>query len=125
MALPTPTDAELTLLRILWSLGPSTVREVHVVHSTVRDVAYTTVLKLMQVMHDKGLVVRDTSQRSHIYTPVQSEKVVQGRLVNNLVNKAFGGDAAGLVMRALSDSPADADEIASIRSLLDQLEGER
>jgi predicted transcriptional regulator len=120
---PVPTDTELALLRILWAQGPSTVRAVYDVLSEERDMAYTTVLKMLQVMHDKGLVVRDTSQRSHVYTPVQSEDVVQGQLVTNLLDKAFGGDPGQLVLRALSGRPADADEIAAIRALLDDLEG--
>jgi predicted transcriptional regulator len=119
---PVPTDAELALLRILWSTGPATVRQVHEVLGQQRDVAYTTVLKMLQVMHDKGLVVRDTSQRSHIYTPVQSEDVVQGALVSDLLDKAFGGDPGQLVLRALSERPADAGEIAAIRQMLDALE---
>ena len=120
---PRPTDTELGLLRVLWVLGPSTVRQVHAAWEAERGhVAYTTVLKLLQVMHDKGLVLRDTSQRSHVYTPVHEEGVVQGSLVSDLVQKAFGGSAANLVMRALSVGQADAGELARIRALLDQLE---
>lgn len=123
MSDPRPTDTELALLRVLWALGPSTVREVHREWGRERgSVAYTTVLKLLQVMHDKGLVVRDTSQRSHVYTPVHDQQVVQGSLVTDLVNKAFSGSAAKLVLRALSDRPADSDELAQIRALLDRLE---
>lgn len=117
-----PTDAELALLRILWSRGPSTVREVFAVLTEERTTGYTTVLKTFQIMHGKGLVARDTSQRSHIYTPVFSETEVQGRLLDDIVEKAFGGSAGRLVLCALADKPADPDEIAAIRALLDQLE---
>ncbi|MEZ4238430.1 MAG: BlaI/MecI/CopY family transcriptional regulator [Myxococcota bacterium] len=119
-----PTDAELAILRELWALGPSTVRAVHASLEARqgRELAYTTVLKLLQVMHDKGLVVRDASQRSHVYTPTWSEGAIQGRLLDDLVDKAFGGSAGQLVLRALSDRAADPDEIAEIRSLLDKLE---
>jgi predicted transcriptional regulator len=122
-----PTDAELAILRVLWSLGPSTVRDVHseLEARQARDLAYTTVLKLLQVMHDKGLVVRDASQRSHVYTPTWSEDAIQGRLLDDLVDKAFGGSAGQLVLRALSDRAAGPEEISEIRALLDRLERER
>lgn len=116
-----PTDAELVLLRILWRIGPATVREVHRVLEEERDsdVAYTTVLKTLQIMHEKGLVLRDESQRSHIYTPVHSEQEVQGRLVLDLLDRAFGGSASRLVMRALSERPAEPEELDAIRKLID------
>lgn len=120
---PRPTDSELEILRILWARGPSTVRQVHGDLEVARDtqLAYTTVLKLLQVMHDKGLVVRDTSTRSHIYTPTHAEPEVTGALVDDLVRRAFDGSAARLVMHALSGSTPD-EEIAEIRALLDQIE---
>jgi predicted transcriptional regulator len=119
-----PTDAELAILRVLWERGPSTVRDVHAAleEAQARDLAYTTVLKLLQVMHEKGLVSRDESQRSHVYTPTSSEGAIQGRLLSDLVDKAFRGSAGRLVLRALEERPADADEIAEIRALLDRLE---
>lgn len=117
-----PTDAELHLLRLLWSLGPSTVRAVHRALSSERNVGYTTVLKMLQVMHGKGLVVRDTSERSHVYTPVHSAEDVERTLVRDLLDKAFDGSASRLVQRALGDAPVDADEIARIRSMLDAWE---
>ncbi|MEQ1569991.1 MAG: BlaI/MecI/CopY family transcriptional regulator [Myxococcota bacterium] len=122
-----PTDAELAILRVLWELGPSTVRDVHTALELrqERELAYTTVLKLLQVMHDKGLVLRDESARSHVYTPTSSEGAVQDRLLGDLVDKAFGGSAGALVLRALSERPAGADELAEIRALLDQLERDR
>ncbi|MCO4746354.1 MAG: BlaI/MecI/CopY family transcriptional regulator [Proteobacteria bacterium] len=117
-----PTDTELEILRVLWASGPSTVRGVHDVLSQDRNLGYTTVLKMLQVMHEKGLVVRDTSQRSHIYTPVESEKTVQGSLIADLVDRAFSGSPSRLVMAALSERPADPEELAAIRALLDDLE---
>ena len=115
-----PTDAELALLAILWDRGPSTVRQVH--SALDSSAGYTTVLKTFQIMNDKGFVARDTSQRSHVYTPTWSQSQVQGRLVNDLVDKAFGGNTGRLVLRALEASPADPSEIAEIRALLDALE---
>jgi BlaI family penicillinase repressor len=116
-----PTEAEHQLLKILWKLGPSTVREVHRELEEQRDieVAYTTVLKMLQIMNEKGLVHRDESQRSHIYTPVHSEGEVQGRLVADLLDRAFGGSATRLVMRALAERPADLAELDQIRKLID------
>lgn len=116
-----PTDAELVLLRILWRTGPTTVREVHRALERERDseVAYTTVLKMLQIMHEKKLVLRDESQRSHVYTPVHSEGEVQGRLVADLLDRAFGGSASSLVMRALTERPADREELDEIRKLID------
>jgi BlaI family penicillinase repressor len=116
-----PTEAEHQLLKILWKLGPSTVREVHRELEDQRDseVAYTTVLKMLQIMNEKGLVHRDESQRSHIYTPVHSEGEVQGRLVADLLDRAFGGSATRLVMRALAERPADPEELDQIRKLID------
>ncbi|MEQ1501442.1 MAG: BlaI/MecI/CopY family transcriptional regulator [Myxococcota bacterium] len=120
-----PTDAELAILRVLWELGPSTVRGVHsaLEQRQARDLAYTTVLKLLQVMHEKGLVVRDESERSHVYTPTWSEHTIQNRLLGDLVDKAFGGSAGQLVLKALSERPTDPTELAEIRALLDRLEG--
>ena len=111
-----PTDAELAILRVLWSRGPSTVRQVHEALSRERETGYTTVLKFMQIMTEKGLVERDESERTHVY---------QARLtlVDNLLEKAFGGSASQLVIRALAAKPASADELAQIRRLLDELEG--
>lgn len=117
-----PTEAELNILGVLWRIGPSTVRQVLDELRTERDLGYTTVLKMLQVMHDKGLVARDTSQRSHVYRTVHSRTQVQGRLVDDLVSRAFGGSATRLVMRALAEHPTDAGELAEIRALLDRLE---
>jgi predicted transcriptional regulator len=117
-----PTDAELAILRALWSRGPSTVRQVHEVLSQDRETGYTTVLKLMQIMTEKGLVERDESERTHVYQARFTQEQTQQRLVSDLLEKAFGGSASQLVMRALATKPASADELAQIRRLLDELE---
>ena len=96
-----PTDAELGILRVLWTRGPSTVREV--AEAMGREGAYTTILKLMQIMTDKGLVKRDDSERSHVYKATSSEDQTQRQLVTDLLNKVFEGSAAKLVLRALAD----------------------
>ena len=118
-----PTDAELAILRVLWSRGPSTVRQVHELFSRDRETGYTTVLKLMQIMTEKGLVERDESERTHVYQARLTQEQTQQQLVDNLLEKAFGGSASQLVMRALAARPASADELAQIRRLLDELEG--
>ena len=120
MATPVPSNAELEILHVLWKHGPSTVREVHDALSRDRDVGYTTVLKTMQVMASKKLVTRDESERSHVYTATAEEKSVKRRLVSDLLDKAFEGSAAGLVMHALSGKRASKKEIAEIRKLLDE-----
>ena len=118
-----PTDAELAILRVLWSRGPSTVRQVHEALSRDRETGYTTVLKLMQIMTEKGLVERDESERTHVYQTRFTQEATQQRLVSDLLDKAFGGSASQLVMQALAAKPASADELAQIRRLLDELEG--
>jgi predicted transcriptional regulator len=117
------TDAELAILRVLWERGPSTVREVHEALSRERGTGYTTVLKLMQIMYDKGLVGRDESERAHVYCPLQSEEFAQRTMVTDLLDRAFGGSATRLVMQALTARRASPDELAEIRRLLDELEG--
>ena len=119
---PKPTDAELAILRILWQRGPSTVRQVHDEWSQQRPAGYTTVLKLMQIMFEKGLVLRDESDRTHIYRPAASEESTQRRLVADLLDRAFSGSAASLVMQALSSKQVSAEELAQIRALLDEAE---
>jgi BlaI family transcriptional regulator, penicillinase repressor len=121
---PRPTDAELSILRVLWSTGPATVRTVFEALQSERVVNYTTVLKLLQIMTDKGLVIRDESARSHVYAPAQAESETQGSLVRDLLDKAFAGSASRLVMRALEERPASADELAQLRALLARLERE-
>ena len=122
-AAPRPTDAELAILRVLWDRGPSTVREVHDALSSTQESGYTTVLKLLQIMTDKGLVVRDESQRAHVYEPRLSEQRTQRQLLGDLMDRAFGGSSAKLVMQALSGRKATTEELHDIRRLLDQLEG--
>ena len=118
-----PTDAELAILRVLWKRGPSTVRQVHEELNRIHQTVYTTVLKLMQIMTDKGLVRRDESQRAHIYHPVFAQEETQQRLVSDLIERAFGGSTTNLVMQALSTKKASPEEIAQIRQLLDDFEG--
>ncbi len=120
-----PSDGELAILRVLWDRGPSTVREVHAALSAGRDIGYTTVLKLMQIMVDKGLASRDESARSHVYQAAQAEEPTQACLLRDLMDKAFEGSAASLVLRALSDAPAGAGELEAIQAYLDRLRKER
>jgi predicted transcriptional regulator len=119
-----PTDAELAILSVLWERGPSTVRDVHDALSDVQATGYTTVLKLLQIMTEKGLVVRDETQRAHIYEARHSEQRTQRQLLADLVDRAFGGSPAKLVVQALSGRKTTADELTAIRELLDRMEGE-
>jgi predicted transcriptional regulator len=120
---PRPTDAELEILKVLWERGPSTVREIQGVLNGVRPTGYTTVLKFLQIMTEKGLVDRDASQRTHVYRTRRSEEQTQSQLVRELLGRAFDGSAAKLVMQALSTRKATAGELAEIRRMLDELEG--
>lgn len=119
---PLPTDAELAILNVLWRRGPSTVRDVFEALQEGPKSGYTTVLKLLQIMFEKGLVKRDESQRSHVYRAAASEEQTQKRLVGDLIERAFGGSAPALVMRALSVKPASLAELDAIRKLLDDAE---
>jgi len=120
-----PTDAELAILRVIWLRGPSTVRQVQEILSRKRETGYTTVLKLMQIMAEKGILERDESERTHVYQARLTQEQTQEQLVGDLLEKAFGGSASQLVMRALAAKPASADELVQIRQLLDELEGDR
>jgi predicted transcriptional regulator len=122
---PQPTNAELEILRVLWRRGPSTVREVHDALDPGREVGYTTVLKLLQIMADKRLVSRDASSRTHVYAAAVSEEATRRRLVRDLLDRAFGGSAFDLVLHALSTTPATDEELERIRALLDTLNGGR
>ena len=124
-ATPRPTDAELALLRVLWERGPSTVRDIHDEVTLTQAIGYTTVLKLLQIMTEKGLVVRDESQRAHIYTARYSEQKTQRQLLTDLMERAFGGSPSKLVMQALSSRKASAEELTAIRDVLERLEGEQ
>jgi BlaI family penicillinase repressor len=123
--LPRPTEAELELLQVLWQRGPSTVREIHEALSGEKDTGYTTTLKILQKMTDKGLVQRDESRRSHVYQAAWQAEQTQRQLVRSLLRRAFGGSAAKLVVQALSEEKASPDELAEIRTLLDRLEEEQ
>ena len=117
---PRPTDAELAILRVLWDHGPSTVRQVHEALAEARETGYTTTLKLMQIMAEKGIVTRDESERTHVYAARVSQGSTQRQLVSDLVDRAFGGSAAALVLQALSAHPASADELKEIQKLIEQ-----
>src|ERR1044071_7220537 len=116
-----PTDAELAILRVLWVRGPSTVRQV--AETMDREVGYTTVLKLLQIMTEKGLVARDESARTHIYSAAFTEDETRRQLVNDLVERAFDGSAAKLVLQALASKQATPEELEEIRRLLNKSRG--
>jgi predicted transcriptional regulator len=120
---PRPTPAELEILRVLWKHGPSTVRDVLERLEEQRPTGYTTVLKLLQIMTDKGLVERDETARAHVYAARLPEHATQQQLVRDLVDRAFGGSASNLVLHALSARKTSRAELARIRELLDRLEG--
>jgi BlaI family transcriptional regulator, penicillinase repressor len=115
-----PTEAELEILNILWAQGPSTVRDVH--NLLAKDTGYTTVLKQMQVMAEKGLLQRSEQFRSHVYEPRIAKQQTQQRLARNLLQRAFDGSAANLVLGALSSQKVSPAELAEIREMLDRFE---
>ncbi|NQT12500.1 MAG: BlaI/MecI/CopY family transcriptional regulator [Planctomycetes bacterium] len=121
---PRPTDSELEILQVLWERGPCTVRQVYEHVGKRRDTGYTTILKLMQIMAEKKLVVRDESNRSHIYSASREQEHTQRQLLSDLIARAFGGSANRLVMQALQAKEISPDEIHQIRGLLDDLEEE-
>ena len=116
--IPRPTDAELAILRVLWERGPSTVREVHEIVGVSRRLQYTTTLKLLQIMTEKGLTEREAEGRSHVYAASQPKEETQRRLVDDLLERAFGGSAATLVMQALAAKPASEAELGEIGRLI-------
>lgn len=118
-----PTDAELAILRVLWTRGPSTVREV--AEALGRGTGYTTVLKTLQIMTEKKLVVRDESERTHVYRPAYTEHQTQRHLVSDLISRAFEGSAAKLVLQALASGPTSPEELEEIRALLESQRGKR
>ena len=120
-----PTDAELAILRVLWDRGPSTVRQVFEVMSEERELGYTTVLKMLQIMHEKGLVQRDVTDRVHTFSTAQTQTQTQQTLLDDLLDKAFGGSSTSLVMQALATRKASQAELAEIRKMLDQAEGRK
>jgi BlaI family transcriptional regulator, penicillinase repressor len=120
-----PTDAELAILRVLWERGPSTVRQVHEAFAGTRETGYTTTLKLMQIMADKGLVKRNEAARTHVYSAVAGEAQTQQQLLRDLADRAFGGSAAALVLRALSAEDTSESELREIRKLIDDYREKR
>jgi len=116
---PRPTEAELAILRVLWERGPSTVRQVHDVLNRERPAAYTTSLKLLQIMTEKGLVERDERDRTHIYRARLSEGQTQRQLIRDLLDRAFDGSSTKLVLQALAARRATADELQEIRQVID------
>ena len=126
MSTPNPTDGELAILRVLWSRGvPTTVREVHEVLSRTKDTAYTTVLKMLTIMAEKGLVHRDESERSHTYRALYEEPTVQSSMLKDLMRRAFSGSALTLVQRALDDEIASAEDLDAISTLIAQAKAKR
>jgi BlaI family penicillinase repressor len=117
---PAPTDAELGVLRVLWERGASTVREVFEIIASSKTVGYTTVLKQMQVMHQKGLLTRSERFRSHVYEPTVERSVTQRQLASTILQQAFDGSARGLLQSALAGRKVDAKELDEIRALLDE-----
>lgn len=121
--LPKPTDAELEILKVLWRRGPSTVREVFDGLAEFRTTVYTTILKLMQIMWEKGLVTRDETERAHRYSAAIAESQTQNQIVGDLVRRVFDGSTTKLVLQALSTERASAEELQEIRRMLDELTG--
>src|SRR5436305_10863031 len=118
-SVPRPTDAELAILRVLWARGPSTVRHVHDALARDRQAAYTTALKTLQIMTEKGLVERDERERTHVYKAKLTEDQTQRQLLRDLLDRAFGGSSSKLVMQALATRRATADELRDIRKAID------
>ena len=118
-----PTESELEILQILWVKGLATVREVHEELTQIKDVGYTTTLKLMQIMHDKGLVKRDESMRTHVYQAAVNKEKTQKHILSKMIDSLFGGSSTQLVLQALGngDGKASAEEIEQIQTLLDNL----
>lgn len=117
-----PTQVELQILRVLWDGGPLTVGEIHRALSAEKATNYSTTVKMLSVMLDKGLVKRDESVRPHVYRPVAPQKTTQLKLLRDLIQKAYDGSAGSLVLQALASHRATPEELAEIRRLLDQLE---
>jgi predicted transcriptional regulator len=121
--LPRPTDAELAILRVLWERGAATVRQVHEALAPSRETGYTTTLKLMQIMAEKGLVSREESSRTHVYRTRIGQAQTQRQLVADLLDRAFGGSASALVLQALSAGGTSAEELEKIRQLINRHRG--
>lgn len=117
-----PTESELEILAILWEKGPATVRDIHEVLEQSKDAGYTTTLKLMQIMHEKGLVDRDTSSKTHVYKALISQKDTQQQLLSKMIDTVFNGSASQLVMQALGNRHSSAAELDAIKEYLEQME---
>lgn len=117
-----PTGAELEVLQVLWETGPTTVREIHNKLKETHSTGYTTVLKIMQIMHEKQILDRDVSSRAHVYSTAVGQEDTQGQFVNEMISKVFAGSTSQLVVRALDGKSSKA-EIAEIREILNRLEG--
>jgi predicted transcriptional regulator len=122
MSQPKPTESELEILNILWEKGPCTVRDIHEVLAETKESGYTTTLKLMQIMHEKGLVKRDTASKTHIYEANISQEDTQGQLVKKMIDTVFNGSAMDLVMQALGNHKASKKEIEQIKEYLAEIE---
>ncbi|MCL2640754.1 MAG: BlaI/MecI/CopY family transcriptional regulator [Phycisphaerales bacterium] len=120
-----PTDVELSILNVLWQRGPSTVREIHNTLSDRRDTGYSTTLKMVQVMTEKGLVLKDDSQRPQVYQPAAAQEKTQLQLLDDLIQRGFGGSVAKLVLRAVSAKRISNAELAEIKKLLSQAKENR
>lgn len=120
---PRPTNAELEILTVLWSIGPATVRDVYEVIGRRRSPQYSTILKFMQIMAEKGLVRRDEKQRAHVYSAAKSREWTQRQLAGDLLERAFSGSAKALLVGALSARKASKKELAELRELIDRYEG--
>jgi predicted transcriptional regulator len=119
-----PTEMELQILSVLWARGPSTVRAVNTLMNEDQRTGYTTTLKLMQIMHEKGLLTRDATSKTHVYSPANPEAHVQEQVVNSLLERVFAGSTEKLVMRALSSSTVSAEELSRIKKLIKDKEQE-
>lgn len=117
-----PTDSELEILNILWQRGTATVREVHEELAKTKDAGYTTSLKLMQIMFEKGLLTRDASSKTHIYQAAVSKEQTQGQIVKRMIDTVFSGSAMQMVMQALGNHNTNSDELAKIREYLEEME---
>ncbi|MCC9135809.1 BlaI/MecI/CopY family transcriptional regulator [Pontibacter silvestris] len=118
-----PTESELEILQVLWQHGPSTVRFVHEELSKTKEVGYTTTLKLMQIMGEKGMLAADKSNRSHVYRPLLEEEHTQRQLLDRFLDSTFRGSAMKLVMQALGNRTTSQEELNEIRNLIDKMEG--
>ncbi|GAA4331171.1 BlaI/MecI/CopY family transcriptional regulator [Flaviaesturariibacter amylovorans] len=119
-----PTESELEILQILWGKGLATVREVHEELAKTKEVGYTTTLKLMQIMHEKGLVKRDESMRTHVYQPAVNKERTQKHLLNKMIDSLFGGSSTQLVLQALGEHNASPEELEQIQKLLNNLKNQ-